>query len=118
MEQPDVAPADASRGLLDPLRTAQAALAGNGRGRISELASPLPSGGEARYRCGMSRLAASKRARMPASAFAYVDSRGRPRLPIHDQSHVRNALAPFSRVGFENDAARERTRTPVLYSGR
>ena len=62
----------------------------------------------------MSRLAASKRARMPASAFAYVDSRGRRRLPIHDESHVRNALARFSRVGFENDAARERTRTRLL----
>jgi len=62
----------------------------------------------------MSRLAASKRARMPASAFAYVDSRGRRRLPIHDESHVRNALARFSRVAFENDAARERTRTRLL----
>lgn len=62
----------------------------------------------------MSRLAASKRARLPASAFAYIDSRGRRRLPIHDESHVRNALARFSRVGFENDAARERTRTRLL----
>jgi len=66
----------------------------------------------------MSRLAASKRARMPASAFAYVDSRGRRRLPIHDESHVRNALARFSRVGFENDAARERTRTRLLNAAR
>ncbi len=57
----------------------------------------------------MSRLAASKRARLPASAFAYVDSRGRRRLPIHDEAHVRNALARFSRVGFEDEAARERT---------
>src|SRR6266850_2078265 len=62
----------------------------------------------------MSRLAASKRARLPASAFAYVDSRGRRRLPIHDEAHVRNALARFSRVGFEDDAARERTRTRLL----
>ena len=62
----------------------------------------------------MSRLAASKRARLPASAFAYVDSRGRRRLPIHDEAHVRNALARFSRVAFENDADRERTRTRLL----
>ena len=62
----------------------------------------------------MSRLAASKRARLPASAFAYIDSRGRRRLPIHDEAHVRNALARFSRVAFENDAARERTRTRLL----
>src|SRR5258707_4790725 len=62
----------------------------------------------------MSRLAASKRARMPASAFAYIDSRGRRRPPIPDESHGRNALARFSPVGFENDAARERTRTRLL----
>ena len=62
----------------------------------------------------MSRLVASKRARLPASAFAYVDSRGRRRLPIHDEAHVRNALARFSQVGFEDDAARERTRTRLL----
>lgn len=62
----------------------------------------------------MSRLAASKRSRLPASAFAYVDARGRRRLPIHDEAHVRNALARFSQVGFEDDAARERTRTRLL----
>jgi class 3 adenylate cyclase len=62
----------------------------------------------------MSRLDASKRARLPATAFAYVDSRGRRRLPIHDEAHVRNALARFSQVAFENDAARERARTRLL----
>jgi class 3 adenylate cyclase len=62
----------------------------------------------------MPRLPASKRARLPASAFAYVDSRGRRRLPIHDEAHVRNALARFNQVGFEDEAARERTRTRLL----
>src|SRR4030095_1768305 len=62
----------------------------------------------------MSRLDASKRARLPASAFAYIDARGRRRLPIHDEAHVRNALARFSQVGFEDDAARERARTRLL----
>ena len=62
----------------------------------------------------MSRLVSSKRAKLPASAFAYIDSRGRRRLPIHDEPHVRNALARFSQVGFEDDAARERARTRLL----
>ncbi len=62
----------------------------------------------------MSRLDASKRASLPASAFAYVDSRGRRRLPIHDRAHVRNALARFNQVAFENDAARERARKRLL----
>src|SRR5258705_10971881 len=99
MEQPDVAPADASRGLLDPLRTAQAALAGNGRGRISGLASPLPSGGEARYRCGMSRLAPSQRAPMAASALPLLRSR-RPRAPaIPHEAHAPQAPGPVPPVG-------------------
>jgi class 3 adenylate cyclase len=58
----------------------------------------------------MARLKASKRARLPDRAFAYIDSRGRRRLPIHDKAHVRNALARFGQVAFENEAARERTR--------
>ena len=53
----------------------------------------------------MSRLKPSKRARLPDRAFAYVDSRGRRRLPVHDKAHVRNALARFNQVAFENDAA-------------
>ena len=62
----------------------------------------------------MSRLDASKRARLPRTAFAYVDSRGRRRLPIHDEAHVRNALARFNQVAFEDDAAQERARTRLL----
>ncbi|MGQ0570186.1 MAG: DUF6582 domain-containing protein [Armatimonadota bacterium] len=62
----------------------------------------------------MPQLSARKRASLPNSAFAYVDSRGRRRLPIHDAAHVRNALARFNQVAFENDAARERARKRLL----
>jgi class 3 adenylate cyclase len=62
----------------------------------------------------MPRLKTSKRARLPDRAFAYIDSRGRRRLPVHDKAHVRNALARFNQVAFENDAARERARTRLL----
>jgi class 3 adenylate cyclase len=62
----------------------------------------------------MARLKTSRRARLPDRAFAYVDSRGRRRLPVHDKAHVRNALARFNQVAFENDAARERARTRLL----
>jgi len=59
-------------------------------------------------------LAASARARLPDSAFAYIDSQGGRRLPIHDASHVRNALARFDQVAFEDDVARERARQRLL----
>jgi class 3 adenylate cyclase len=62
----------------------------------------------------MARLVAKARAELPDSAFAYVDSRGRRRLPINDASHVRNALARFSQVAFEDEAARDRARSRLL----
>ena len=62
----------------------------------------------------MARLKASDRAKLPDTAFAYIDSRGRRRLPIHDESHVRNALARFERVSFEDDAVRARARKRLL----
>ena len=62
----------------------------------------------------MSRLKTSERAKLPDRAFAYIDSSGKRRLPIHDEAHVRNALARFWRVAFEDDAAEERARTRLL----
>src|SRR5262249_53493951 len=59
-----------------------------------------------------------KRARLPKSAFAYVDSKGRRRLPINDKSHVRNALARFNQTAFEDEAARERARKRLLTAAR
>jgi len=62
----------------------------------------------------MPPLGAKQRAQLPDSAFAYIDSTGRRRLPINDASHVRNALARFSQVHFEDEAARDRARTRLL----
>jgi class 3 adenylate cyclase len=62
----------------------------------------------------MPPLSASARARLPASAFAYVDAAGRRRLPIHDAAHVRNALARFDQTVFDDDAARETARKRLL----
>ena len=62
----------------------------------------------------MGKLSAKERARLPDSAFAYIDASGRRRLPIHDEAHVRNALARFERVSFEDDGARERARKRLL----
>jgi class 3 adenylate cyclase len=62
----------------------------------------------------MPPLGAKERAQLPDSAFAYVDSRGNRRLPIHDAAHVRNALSRFSQVAFEDDAARDKARTRLL----
>jgi len=66
----------------------------------------------------MARLNPKKRARLPDRAFAYIDSRGRRRLPVHDKAHVKNALARFSQVIFETDAAREQARRRLLHAAK
>ncbi|MBA2634033.1 MAG: adenylate/guanylate cyclase domain-containing protein [Chloroflexi bacterium] len=62
----------------------------------------------------MAQLGAKARAQLPDTSFAYIDSKGRRRLPIHDEAHVRNALARFDRVDFDDDEARSRARSRLL----
>jgi class 3 adenylate cyclase len=62
----------------------------------------------------MPALDAKQRAKLPDSAFAYIDSRGKRRLPINDAPHVRNALARFNQVVFEDETARDTARMRLL----
>ncbi len=66
----------------------------------------------------MAKLTDTRRAQMPKSAFAYIDSRGNRRLPIYDQAHVRSALSRFNQVQFESDAAREQARSKLLLAAK
>jgi len=66
------------------------------------------------YRQRMPRLDPKERASLPDRAFAYIDSTGQRRLPIHDPAHVRNALVRFGQVTFEEEPARERARMRLL----
>jgi class 3 adenylate cyclase len=66
----------------------------------------------------MAQLTDRERSRLPDSAFAYIDARGRRRLPIHDEAHVRNALARFSRTTFEDEEARQRAQVRLLKAAR
>jgi class 3 adenylate cyclase len=62
----------------------------------------------------MPRLDPKERAGLPDRAFAYIDSSGKRRLPIHDPAHVRNALVRFGQVSFEDEPAREQARMRLL----
>jgi len=62
----------------------------------------------------MAKLDARHRKRLRDTDFAYVDPNGRRRLPINDESHVRNALSRFNQVIFEEEGARDRARTRLL----
>lgn len=62
----------------------------------------------------MARLTAQARAKLPDTAFAYIDATGVRRLPINDAPHVRAALARFNQVSFEDESARDRARLRLL----
>jgi hypothetical protein len=62
----------------------------------------------------MTDLSTRKRNALRKDQFAYVDREGEEHLPIHDESHVRNAIARFNQTDFESKAAKERARKKIL----
>ncbi|HVM24213.1 MAG TPA: DUF6582 domain-containing protein [Candidatus Limnocylindrales bacterium] len=62
----------------------------------------------------MSELSTKGRDRLRKDQFAYVDRDGGEHLPIHDESHVRNAIARYNQTDFESKAAKERARKAIL----
>ena len=62
----------------------------------------------------MNDLTTKERDRLRKDQFAYVDRDGGEHLPIHDESHARNAIARFNQTDFESKAAKERARKKIL----
>ena len=62
----------------------------------------------------MAELDTKKRDRLSRRQFAYVDRHGGEHLPIHDESHVRNAMARFNQTDFESKTAKESARRKIL----
>jgi hypothetical protein len=62
----------------------------------------------------MAELDTKKRERLSKRQFAYVDKEGGEHLPIHDESHVRNAMARFNQTDFESKTAKESARRKIL----
>jgi len=62
----------------------------------------------------MAELSTIGRDRLRRTQFAYVDSDGGVHLPIHDEAHVRNAIARWNQTAFESTAAKERARKKIL----
>jgi len=66
----------------------------------------------------MAELSTKQRDKLARSDFAYVDREGGEHLPIHDASHVRNAMARFNHTDFESKAAKTRARKKILAAAR
>ena len=62
----------------------------------------------------MAELDAEKRDDLRKDQFAYVDRDGGEHLPIHDESHVRNAIARFNQTDFQSDTAKDEARRKIL----
>jgi hypothetical protein len=61
----------------------------------------------------MAELSTAKREKLRSNQFAYVDSKGGEHLPIHDESHIRNAMARFNQTEFESKTAKDRARRKI-----
>ena len=53
----------------------------------------------------MAELNAKDHEKLRSTQFAFLDSKGGEHLPIHDESHARNAIARFNQTEFESKAA-------------
>jgi hypothetical protein len=62
----------------------------------------------------LAQLTATGRKHIARKNFAYVDSRGGEHLPIHDEEHVRNAIARFNQTAFDSVAAKGKARRRIL----
>ncbi|HZM72084.1 MAG TPA: DUF6582 domain-containing protein [Candidatus Polarisedimenticolia bacterium] len=62
----------------------------------------------------MTQLTERKRDSLRRSSFAYVDSKGGEHLPIHDESHIRNAIARFNQTEFESPSKKEGARRKIV----
>ncbi len=58
------------------------------------------------------------RDRMPDRDFAYVDSEGDKKLPIDDESHIRNAMARWNQTDFDSRQDQEEARKRILDAAR
>src|SRR3954464_15016331 len=62
----------------------------------------------------MPELTTKARDKVRSTQFAYIDNDGGEHLPIHDESHIRNAMARFNQTEFKSAAAKERARKKIV----
>ena len=62
----------------------------------------------------MATLTAKKRDNLRSNQFAYVDKEGGEHLPIHDESHIRNAMARWNQTDFDSATAKESARKKIV----
>ena len=62
----------------------------------------------------MATMTEKDRDKLRSNQFAYVDKDGGEHLPIHDESHIRNAMARWNQTEFQSDTAKEEARRKIV----
>ena len=62
----------------------------------------------------MATMTEKDRDELRSNQFAYVDKDGGEHLPIHDESHIRNAMARWNQTEFQSDTAKEEARRKIV----
>ena len=62
----------------------------------------------------MPELSTRQRDKLDKDQFAYVDRQGDEHLPIHDESHVRNAISRFNQTDFQSDTAKQEAARKIV----
>ncbi|MDP9243886.1 MAG: hypothetical protein M3O77_02245 [Chloroflexota bacterium] len=62
----------------------------------------------------MAELDTRQRDRLSKDQFGYIDRESEEHLPIHDESHVRNAMSRWNQTDFESTTAKEEARKKIL----
>ena len=66
----------------------------------------------------MAELDTADRKKLNRRQFAYVDRNGEGHLPIHDESHIRNAMARWNQTDFPSKTAKEQARRRIVAAAR
>ncbi len=66
----------------------------------------------------MAELETKDRRKIRKADFAYVDPDGEGHLPIHDESHVRNAIGRWNQTDFESAGEKEKARKKIVAAAR
>jgi len=62
----------------------------------------------------MPELDTKAREDLDRDQFAYVDRQGEEHLPIHDESHIRNAISRFGQTDFQSENAKQEAAKKIM----
>ena len=62
----------------------------------------------------MPELSTKQRDDLRKDQFAYVDREGGEHLPIHDESHIRNAISRFNQTDFQSNSAKQEAAKKIV----